>query len=111
MCGIFGAFSREGRPLDLAKLIAATNLLTHRGPDGGGYWADGPFYLGHRRLSIIDLSADGSQPMAAKDRGLVITYNGELYNYPELRDELRERGHGFRTASDTEVLLRAYAEW
>lgn len=111
MCGILGAFSRDGRPLDVARLAGATHLLGHRGPDGGGFWASGPFFLGHRRLSIIDLSESGAQPMAAADRGLVITYNGELYNYPELRDELRERGHTFTTGSDTEVLLRAYAEW
>lgn len=111
MCGILGAFSRSGRPLDIPRLAGATNLLTHRGPDGSGFWADGPFFLGHRRLSIIDLSESGAQPMAATDHGLVITYNGELYNYPELRDELRSRGHTFTTASDTEVLLRAYVEW
>jgi asparagine synthase (glutamine-hydrolysing) len=111
MCGIVGAYSRSGRVLDVAPLVAATDLLSHRGPDGGGYWSDGPFFLGHRRLSIIDLSPEGSQPMAAADHGLVISYNGELYNYPELRDELRARGHVFTTASDTEVLLRAYVEW
>ena len=111
MCGIVGAFSRSGASLDVARLRGATELLSHRGPDGGGFWSHGPFALGHRRLSIIDLSADGAQPMALEERGLVITYNGELYNYPEIRDELRARGHVFATASDTEVLLRAYAEW
>lgn len=111
MCGIIGAFSRDGRSLDAPRLVAATDLLAHRGPDGGGVWTEGSFFLGHRRLSIIDLSSDGAQPMAAPDRGLVITFNGEIYNYPELRAELRAKGHRFTTASDTEVLLRAYVEW
>src|SRR5437773_1069602 len=107
MCGILGAFSRDGRPLDVPKLAAATNLIAHRGPDGKGAFAEGLFFLGHRRLSIIDLSDSGAQPMAARDAGLVITFNGEIYNYPELKEELRALGHGFETASDTEVLLRA----
>jgi asparagine synthase (glutamine-hydrolysing) len=111
MCGIFGALSLGTRPLDVGRLAAATDLLAHRGPDGGGYWAEGPFFLGHRRLSVIDLSPDGAQPMALAERGLVITYNGELYNYRELRDDLRARGHRFATSSDTEVLLHAWAEW
>lgn len=111
MCGIVGAYSRDGRPLDASRLLAATDLLTHRGPDGGGFWAEGPFFLGHRRLSIIDLSPAGAQPMAAAKRGLVITFNGEIYNYPELRDELRARGHELASTSDTEVLLHAYIEW
>lgn len=96
--------------MDIDRLAAATDLLSHRGPDGGAYWADGPFFLGHRRLAIIDLSAHGDQPMAAGS-DLVIAFNGELYNYPELRDELAAKGHTFRTASDTEVVLRAFLEW
>lgn len=115
MCGILGAYARQGGRLDTAKLTAATNLLAHRGPDGGNAWADGPFFFGHRRLSIIDLSEGGKQPMElvteGSGRGLVVTFNGELYNYPELKAELRGRGHRFRTDSDTEVLLHAYAEW
>lgn len=111
MCGVLGAFSRQGAPLDVPQLAAATDLLRHRGPDGGAFWADGPFFFGHRRLSIIDLSASGDQPMATRNPDLVITFNGELYNYRELRGELRSRGHLFETDSDTEVILRAYAEW
>ena len=110
MCGIFGyvAWDRELPPRP--DLCRATNLLKHRGPDGGGYWQEHGVFLGHRRLSIIDL-ATGDQPMAGIDGRYVITFNGEIYNYPELRDELRAHGAVFRTASDTEVILAGYAAW
>jgi asparagine synthase (glutamine-hydrolysing) len=111
MCGVFGAFARDGRTLDVGRLAAATNLLGHRGPDGGGVWAEDGFFLGHRRLAIVDLSPAAAQPMTMPERGLVTTFNGEIYNHQELREELRARGHTFRTRSDTEVLLRAFAEW
>ena len=111
MCGIFGAFARDGSALDVPRLASATNLLRHRGPDGGAYWAEGPFFFGHRRLSIIDLEARADQPFASPDLPFVLTYNGELYNYVEIKKELEALGHSFRTTSDTEVLLRAYAEW
>ena len=110
MCGIFGfvAWDRELPPR--ADLCRATNLLRHRGPDGGGYWQEHGAFLGHRRLSIIDL-ATGDQPMASIDGRYVLTFNGEIYNYPELREELRADGAAFRTASDTEVILAGYAAW
>jgi len=87
--------------------------MAHRGPDGEGYWAspDDRFFLGHRRLSIIDLSEQAAQPMTDGRGELVITYNGEIYNYLEVRAELRQLGHAFRTESDTEVILAAYREW
>jgi asparagine synthase (glutamine-hydrolysing) len=85
-------------------------LLRHRGPDGGAWWADGPFFLGHRRLAIVGLST-GRQPMATADGDLVTTFNGEIYNYPELRRELEAHGCRFRTDSDTEVLLHGYRLW
>src|SRR5919202_94083 len=110
MCGIFGQFRRDGKTLDNDILCRLTNSLRHRGPDGGAYWSDAPFFLGHRRLSIIDL-AQGQQPMATADGQLIVTFNGEIYNYVELRQELIARGHVFRTASDTEVLLHGYREW
>jgi len=110
MCGIFGQFVRHGRTIDHDILCSLTNSLHHRGPDGGCYWADGPFFLGHRRLSIIDL-AQGQQPMATADGNLVVTFNGEIYNYIELRKELVALGHVFQTASDTEVILHGYREW
>ncbi len=110
MCGIVGRFSWTG-PVDPdGRLPGVVDLLRHRGPDEGAYWQDPRFFFGHRRLSIIDLSS-GQQPMGSTDGALVITFNGEIYNYPELRDELRGRGYAFRTRSDTEVLLHGYREW
>jgi asparagine synthase (glutamine-hydrolysing) len=85
--------------------------IWHRGPDDGGVYADGPVALGHRRLAIIDLSSHGHQPMLSADGHLALVYNGEIYNYLELRDELRAAGLGFTSGSDTEVLLRAYEHW
>ncbi|GAB5506732.1 MAG: asparagine synthase (glutamine-hydrolyzing) [Rhizobiaceae bacterium] len=106
MCGIVGVFGEAiARYLD--PVLAATNRLQHRGPDGGGYWQEPPFAFGHRRLSIIDL-AGGTQPMADASGRHVITFNGEIYNYIELREELKARGSLFKTASDTEVVLEAY---
>jgi asparagine synthase (glutamine-hydrolysing) len=108
MCGIFGFVGSNLPPVsDLARV---TNLLSHRGPDGGACWHEPGVFLGHRRLSIIDLD-HGAQPMFSGDARYVITFNGEIYNYPELRDELRGLGAHFRTASDTEVILAAYAQW
>ena len=110
MCGIFGQYSWARPPDDPALLWSATESLAHRGPDGGAFWSEGAFFFGHRRLSIIDL-AEGAQPMASVDGRYVVTFNGEIYNYIELRQELEGRGHRFRTQSDTEVLLAGYAEW
>jgi asparagine synthase (glutamine-hydrolysing) len=111
MCGILGhfAFSRsDDVPID--ELRRQVNALRHRGPDDGAWWQDGPFAFGHRRLSIIDVG-HGSQPMASSDGRFVVTFNGEIYNYIELRDELRASGAEFRTESDTEVLLHGYRRW
>ena len=108
MCGIFGFVGRGLPPV--GALARVTNLLSHRGPDGGACWHEPGVFLGHRRLSIIDLST-GAQPMFSADNRYVITFNGEIYNYLELRDELRASGVEFRTASDTEVILAGYARW
>lgn len=110
MCGIFGMVAWDGDLPDGEAMCRATNLLRHRGPDGGGYWMEPGVFLGHRRLSIVDL-ATGDQPMVSDDDRYVLTFNGEIYNYPELRDELRAGGATFRTTSDTEVLIAAYAAW
>ena len=110
MCGIFGFVSWDGAMPPVSELCRATNLLRHRGPDAGGYWYERGVFLGHRRLAIIDL-ATGDQPMPSVDGRYVITFNGEIYNYPELRKELRRRGRAFQTASDTEVILEGYREW
>jgi asparagine synthase (glutamine-hydrolysing) len=114
MCGIAGwvDFSRDVRQ-DEKTLEAVTRTMACRGPDAEGMWAGRHAALGHRRLSIIDLEG-GRQPMVADDAGRVLaclTYSGEVYNFQELRRELKGRGHAFRTHSDTEVVLRAYLEW
>ena len=111
MCGIVGVFHFErDRPVDAARLERQLDTIIHRGPDGGGIWIGDGVGLGHRRLSIIDLSG-GAQPMFDLTGRYVTTFNGEIYNYRELREELAGRGHHFRSDSDTEVLLAAYAEW
>ena len=111
MCGILGHFAFDRSiGADLDELRGQINSLRHRGPDDGAWWQDGEFFLAHRRLSIIDLGL-GRQPMASADGRLVVTFNGEIYNYIELREELRSAGYTFRTDSDTEVLLNGYDRW
>ena len=110
MCGLFGRYAPNLKIGLLEELCAATNHLIHRGPDDGAWWFDGPFFLGHRRLSIIDIG-HGAQPMATVDRRCVIAFNGEIYNYLELRLELEELGCQFATSSDTEVILAGYQKW
>ncbi|MGG7306359.1 N-acetylglutaminylglutamine amidotransferase [Curtobacterium sp. AB451] len=111
MCGLAGELRFDGTAPDVAAVARMTGCLVHRGPDGDGLWARGPVALGHRRLSIVDLSTAGAQPMVHPRAGLTIAYNGMVYNYRQLRDELRGRGHEFSSTSDTEVILAAYAEW
>jgi asparagine synthase (glutamine-hydrolysing) len=112
MCGIAGTFELEpGSVPDEALAERMTDALAHRGPDDAGLLVDAPVVLGNRRLSILDLSPAGHQPMSTEDGALWITYNGEIYNYIELAEELRGLGRRFRTGTDTEVLLQAYAEW
>lgn len=110
MCGIFGIYSFSGGPPHRDRWPSLVNQLIHRGPDEGGWWSDGPFFLGHRRLSIIGLET-GKQPMATSDGEYVVTYNGEIYNFPDLRKELTSLGHHFQTDSDTETILHGYREW
>jgi asparagine synthase (glutamine-hydrolysing) len=111
MCGITGIFNLNGEPVSPVVLRRMTDAIAHRGPDGEGFYTDSFLGLGHRRLSIIDLSPLGHQPMATADGHFVLTYNGEIYNFQELRLELQALGHGFRSKTDSEVILRAYAEW
>jgi asparagine synthase (glutamine-hydrolysing) len=111
MCGILGHFAFDRPVEDVERLRRLIGSLAHRGPDGAAWWGDEGFFVGHRRLAIIDLSAGGVQPMANEEGSLVVTFNGEIYNYIELGQELRARGHRFRTSSDTEVLLHGYREW
>ena len=111
MCGIVGLACRE--PIDPSRLDGLRDSMRHRGPDDAGSWlsSDRRVGLGHRRLAIIDLSPGGHQPMSDATGTVWVTYNGEIYNYQELRRELEGKGHPFQTASDTEVLLAAYREW
>ncbi|MBR0795968.1 asparagine synthase (glutamine-hydrolyzing) [Bradyrhizobium jicamae] len=116
MCGIFGWVLGAGKHQERKTLIGLTDLMFHRGPDGSGYWlhktADERFQigLGHRRLSIIDIGG-GAQPMSSEDGRFTLIFNGEIYNYLELRQELASLGHRFRTDSDSEVLIEAYRAW
>lgn len=107
MCGICGII-RKGDNKDIIKKM--NDRIMHRGPDGEGYYIDGDVAFGHRRLSIIDLST-GDQPIYNEDGSVVTVYNGEIYNYLELRSELESLGHEFKTKSDTEVLVHGYEEW
>ena len=111
MCGIAGVVVRAQAAHPLAIVEAMIALIDHRGPDGRGTYVSGSLGLGHRRLSIIDLSEEGRQPMTSASGHLTITFNGEIYNYLELRSELCLLGHRFRSNSDTEVILAAYLEW
>jgi asparagine synthase (glutamine-hydrolysing) len=111
MCGIAGIWNyKSGRPAERERLQAITQDLAHRGPDGDGYYFGPGPGLGHRRLSIIDL-AGGRQPMSNEDGTVWITFNGEIYNFPELRTELLRRGHVFRTNSDTEAIVHLYEDY
>lgn len=113
MCGITGIWNLDGARLADGAIDRFTDSLAHRGPDGRGTWCedDGSIALGHRRLAILDLSDDGRQPMSYADGRYRITYNGEVYNFVEIRRDLELLGHVFRSTSDTEVILAAYQQW
>lgn len=110
MCGICGMFSADGAPPKRGVLEAMTGVLEHRGPDERGLHIDGPVGLGHARLAIIDLQT-GAQPLSNEDGRLWISYNGEVFNYIELRRQLQQKGHKFRTESDTEVIVHGYEQY
>ncbi|HYG29361.1 MAG TPA: XrtA/PEP-CTERM system amidotransferase [Allosphingosinicella sp.] len=111
MCGIAGLFHADvPKPVDPGRIRAMSDRLAHRGPDGTGVWTAPGVGLGHRRLSIIDL-AGGAQPMLTPDRRVALTYNGEIYNFREVKAELEGMGHAFATSSDTEVILAAWRQW
>jgi len=111
MCGIAGIFNVNGEPVSPVVLRRMTDLIAHRGPDGEGFYSDGFVALGHRRLAIIDLSPAGHQPMISRDQQVVLSYNGEIYNFQELRAELEGLGHQFRSRTDSEVVLNAWHQW
>jgi len=111
MCGIAGLLRLDGGPASPVVLRRMTEAIAHRGPDGEGFFTDGPVGLGHRRLAIIDLSPAGHQPMQTGDGRWTLSYNGEIYNFQELRLELEARGFQFRSRTDSEVVLHALAAW
>jgi asparagine synthase (glutamine-hydrolysing) len=111
MCGIAGIFSAEGDEVVPEALRKMTDAIAHRGPDGEGSWLDRNLGLGHRRLAIIDLSPAGYQPMISMEQRFVLSYNGEIYNFKDLRSELQVLGHKFKSETDSEVVLNAWVEW
>jgi asparagine synthase (glutamine-hydrolysing) len=111
MCGVAGILDFAGRDVDERVLSRMLATIRHRGPDDMGTWVDGSVGLASARLAILDLSDAGHQPMVSEGGNVVLAYNGEVYNYRELRNELTESGHRFRSKSDTEVVLHAYLEW
>lgn len=111
MCGIAGLVYLNNQKVSPNLLKKMTNSLTHRGPDGEGHWIENNIGIGHRRLSIIDLSNQGIQPMQSQDQRYIISYNGEIYNYLEIRNELIQLGYKFKSQTDTEVVLYSYIEW
>ena len=111
MCGIVGIYNFDSAPIDERILINMARLISHRGPDDEGFWIGSGIGLGHRRLSIIDLTSTGHQPLCNEDESVWIVFNGEIYNYKEIRYILEGKGHQFRSQSDTEVIVHAYEEW
>ena len=111
MCGITGIFNLNGEQVSPAILRKMTDAIAHRGPDGEGFYSDGCVALGHRRLAIIDLSPAGHQPMVSRDLQVVLSYNGEIYNFKELQAELETLGYQFHSKTDSEVVLNAWMEW
>jgi len=114
MCGIAGIWDFNGKNENMENTIKSmTNTLAHRGPDDAGFYTNvkNNIALGHRRLSIIDLSTHGHQPMSNDNKNIWITYNGEIYNFIEIKKELESLGYAFKSHSDTEVILKSYEEW
>lgn len=111
MCGLIAIIGRQGQPVHAGAIRRGTEALVHRGPDDAGEYLAGPVGFGFRRLSVIDPSPAGHQPMTSPDGALTVVFNGEIYNYIEVRADLIALGHRFRSASDTEVLLAAYRQW
>ena len=112
MCGIVGQI-RKDKKVDTSLFNKMRDTLFHRGPDGAGteLLHEDTVALGHRRLAIIDLSRDGLQPMSNSEKSIWVTYNGEIYNFKKLREQLQLRGYNFRSRTDTEVLIHGYQEW
>lgn len=110
MCGISGIINKNGSQVAHDEIRTINDLIAHRGPDGQGFYSSNNIALGHRRLAILDVSSAGQQPMTYADR-YVVTFNGEIYNYVELKEQLREAGYTFASKTDTEIILAAYDKW
>ena len=111
MCGVTGLIHIDNEPVSPVVLKKMTDSISHRGPDGEGHWIEGNVGIGHRRLAIIDLSPAGHQPMISSGNRHLLSYNGEIYNFRELRIELEAKGYCFRSKTDSEVVLNALVEW
>ena len=111
MCGICGEIFFSDIKASERRLQDMTETMARRGPDGSGIFVRGPVGFGHRRLMVIDPAAAGAQPFVIEELGLSLVFNGCIYNYPQLRQELQGLGHSFRSTSDTEVILRAWSQW
>src|SRR5690348_12504515 len=111
MCGICGIIRLAGSQVDPTALTRMRDTIAHRGPDAAGLYVHENLGFGHRRLKIIDLSDDAAQPMFNEDGNIVVIFNGEIYNFKNLRTELLAKGHRFRCQSDTEVIVHGYEEW
>ena len=111
MCGIVGIIKTDNSLIDADALRRSTDMLARRGPDDSGIWVEEGSGLGHRRLSILDTTSAGHQPMQSENKRFVIVFNGEVYNFRELRKQLELDASSWRSDSDTEVVLRAYAKW
>lgn len=111
MCGIAGYFNVSEKPADKATVKAMADKIVHRGPDGQGFWLGGSAAFAHNRLAIIDLTEAANQPMESHDGRYVMVFNGEIYNYMDLRQDMERKGHVFKTQSDVEVLLEGYCKW
>src|SRR5262245_55901997 len=111
MCGIAGTVELDGSPASEVTLRRMASAIAHRGPDGEGFFVDGPIGLVHRRLAIIDLTSAARQPMAGEAGDVVLTYNGEIYNFAKLRIQLEAAGHRFHSSTDAEVVVHAYEAW
>ena len=111
MCGITGIINLNGKPVTLNELKNMTNAISHRGPDNEGSWIEKNVGIGHTRLSIIDLSSTGHQPMISTNKRFILSYNGEIYNYKKLRSLLTAKGFQFNSNTDTEVVLNSLIYW
>jgi len=111
MCGICGELRIDGGRPDLGAVDRMAQVLGRRGPDHEGSYSDGPLAFGHRRLSIIDLSERANQPMVDQELGLCLVFNGTIYNYPQLRETLKQKGYHFFSSGDSEVIIKAWHAW